>query len=162
MALVREYLGAGKPLIGIRTASHAFHTRGQHPAGHDEWPELDPAVLGGNYSGHHAEAGTSQLSIATGADDHPILQGLSVASLVGHGTLYKASPLAKSASQLLIGTIPEQPAEPVAWTNTYQQGRVFYTSLGHPDDFRQPEFNQLLVNAAYWGLGKPVKPPGDR
>jgi type 1 glutamine amidotransferase len=69
--------------------------------------------------------------------------------------LYKVSPLAKTASPLLIGSIPDQPAEPVAWTNTYQKGRVFYTSLGHPDDFAQPDFNKLLVNAVFWAIDKP-------
>ncbi len=154
LALVREYLDSGKPLVGIRTASHAFHTRGQHPEGHAEWQELDQAVLGGNYTGHHGDGKLAQLSVADGVREHPILNGVSLASLVGHGSLYKVSPLAKSTSTLLIGTIPEQSAEPVAWTNTYQKGRVFYTSLGHPDDFNQPDFNKLLVNAVFWAINK--------
>jgi type 1 glutamine amidotransferase/nicotinamidase-related amidase len=154
LGLVRAFLDAGKPVIGLRTASHAFHTRGQHPEGHDEWQELDHAVLGGNYTGHHAEGKETELAVAAGAKEHPILNGISTASLLGHGTLYKVSPLAKSTTPLLMGTIPNQPTEPVAWTNTYQNARVFYTSLGHPDDFNQPDFNKLLVNAVFWGLNK--------
>jgi type 1 glutamine amidotransferase len=38
--------------------------------------------------------------------------------------------------------------EPVAWTNrTKWGGEVFYTSLGHPGDFRLPAFEQLLLGA---------------
>ena len=46
---------------------------------------------------------------------------------------------------LLIGTIPDQSPEPIAWTNVNKGGgRVFYTSLGHPDDFQQEPFNRRL------------------
>jgi type 1 glutamine amidotransferase len=54
----------------------------------------------------------------------------------------------------LLGTIPDQPPEPVAWTNRYKNSRVFYTSLGHPDDFKSPEFRKLLINAVFWAMGK--------
>jgi type 1 glutamine amidotransferase len=48
--------------------------------------------------------------------------------------------------------------EPVAWVNTAEQRRVFYTSLGAPDDFKQAAFRQLLVNGIYWALDQPVPP----
>lgn len=44
--------------------------------------------------------------------------------------------------------------EPVAWTNTYEGGRVFYTTLGHPGDFENPAFCQLLLNAIQWTLNR--------
>jgi type 1 glutamine amidotransferase len=50
-----------------------------------------------------------------------------------------------------------QPHEPIAWTNRRPDGgRVFYTALGHPDDFRLPAFTRLLVNGIYWSAGLPV------
>ena len=50
----RKFVADGKPIVAIRTASHAFALRdGQPPAGHDVWPEFDRDVLGGNYQGHH-------------------------------------------------------------------------------------------------------------
>ncbi len=46
------------------------------------------------------------------------------------------------------------PHEPVTWTNTHiGGGRVFYTSLGHPDDFQVPAFRRLLLNGVYWAAG---------
>ena len=38
-----------------------------------------------------------------------------------------------------------KPAAPVPWPNTYNGGRVFYTTLGHPDDFKIEAFSQLLL-----------------
>ena len=78
--LVREFVAAGKPVVGIRTASHAFHTKGTHPDGHDEWQEFDAEILGGNYHGHHANGITSVLKAADGAQGHPILAGVSLDS----------------------------------------------------------------------------------
>ncbi|MBP90201.1 MAG: nicotinamidase [Planctomycetaceae bacterium] len=156
LALVREYAGSGRPIIGIRTASHAFDTKGKHPEGHAEWRSFDPEVLGGNYHGHRANGVTSTLKAAKDAGKHPILQGVSLDSFIGHGSLYQVAPLAKTATSLVIGTIPEHPSEPVAWTHQYKNSRVFYTSLGQIDDFKSPEFNRLLTNAVFWALNKPA------
>ena len=57
----------------------------------------------------------------------------------------------------MIGTIPGQEPEPVAWTNLAgpKQARVFFTSLGHIDDFQNPAFRKLLVNGLFWALEEP-------
>ena len=49
-----------------------------------------------------------------------------------------------------------EPVRPVAFTNTFCDGRVFFTSLGHPDDFKNELFCKLLVNGVYWTLEMPV------
>lgn len=154
---VRAYLAAGKPLIGIRTASHAFALRPKDTLiddKHANWQEFDPEVLGGNYSNHHRGEDKTILTIAPGAESHSILKGIALSELVGNGTLYKNTPLAKTATPLLIGTIPNQPPEPVAWTHRYgtKQAKVFYTSLGHVDDFKEPAFRRLMLNAIAWTL----------
>jgi type 1 glutamine amidotransferase len=33
---------------------------------------------------------------------------------------------------------------------------VFYTSLGHPDDFKDESFVRLLTNAVFWTAKKDV------
>ena len=80
------------------------------------------------------------------------------------GSLYRVIPLTDSTTPLLMGSIPGARAEPVAWTNQPKSGnRVFYTSLGHIDDFKSPAFNRFLRNAVYWAAGvKPTDtvPPG--
>lgn len=149
---VRAFLDAGKPLIGIRTASHAFALRTNDKLADPKlanWQEFDPAVLGGNYSNHHRGEDKTILTLAPVAESHAILTGISLSELIGNGTLYKNTPLAKTATPLLIGTIPNQPAEPIALTHRYgpKQAKIFYTSLGHADDFKEPAFRRLLLNA---------------
>lgn len=156
---VRAFLAAGKPLIGIRTACHAFALRPKDKLANETlaaWQDFDPEVIGGHYTNHHPAGPLSAITLAPGADKESILQGIDVAKLVGNGSLYKVAPLEKSTTPLLIGTIPGQPAEPVAWTNHYgpKEARIFFTSLGHPDDFKNGEFRRLLLNSIAWALGK--------
>jgi type 1 glutamine amidotransferase len=63
-------------------------------------------------------------------------------------------PLKSTTTPLLIGAIPNQEPEPVAWTNLSgpQKTRVFNTSLGHPEDFTSPQFRKLLTNGIFWSL----------
>ena len=153
MALIRAHLAAGKPLVGIRTTSHAFDTKGKVPKGHADWRTFDPEVLGGNYHGHHGHGARATVTAAEGAKGHPILAGVSLPFSSG-GSLYESGPLAKTARCLLRGAIPNKPAEPVAWTHTYKKARIFYTSLGYVDDFKDPNFVRMLTNAVHWALDK--------
>jgi len=148
-------LAAGKPLIGLRTACHAFDTKGSAPKGYAEWPKFDPEVLGGNYHNHYGAGPKCAVTPAGGAVGNPILAGVTL-PFISDGSLYKVSPLAESATPLLIGTIPDQAPEPVAWTNSYGKSRIFFTSLGHPDDFKIDAFRQLLLNAVFWAMDKPL------
>ena len=69
--------------------------------------------------------------------------------------LYKNRDLAKSVTTLMTGRVDGQ-TEPAVWVNTAENRRVFYTSLGNPDDFTLPNFRRLLLNAVFWSLDKPV------
>jgi nicotinamidase-related amidase/type 1 glutamine amidotransferase len=164
LAAIKTHLAEGKPLLGIRTASHAFAVR--EPKKFTEtaelsfWQDFDPAVLGGSYTGHHGVGPFTTVRFNEEQAKHPILRGVSVAKLEGRGSLYKVAPLMKSATPLLFGTTPGKPEEPLAWTNEVgdQKARVFYTSLGHPDDFTQPAFRQLLVGGLTWATDRPIWP----
>ncbi len=153
MKYLHDYLDRGGALIGLRTASHAFDSRGAGPEDHADWPTFDPDVLGGNYHNHYGAGPTCTVTRAAGARRHPILQNVKL-PVSSEGSLYKASPLAETTTTLLMGRIPNQEPEPVAWTNRYRQSRIFYTSLGHPNDFQNPEFRKLLINAVFWALDK--------
>jgi type 1 glutamine amidotransferase len=160
LAAIRRHLEYGRALIGIRTASHAFAVRGadqealaKHP-GRAVWTEFDREVFGGNYSGHHGAGPITTIKPAEAAGEHPILEGLDFAEWRSLSSLYKAGPIASGVGALLIGEIPGQSPEPVAWTHRYgeRRARVFYTSLGHESDFADARFRRLLVNAVAWGL----------
>ena len=150
---VRDHVDAGKPVIGIRTASHAFSLRGQQPPdGHDAWPEFDAQVFGGNYHGHHRNELKSSVTVV--AADHSITAGLTAEAITQGGSLYKTSPLADGTEVLSTGTIEGMPTEPVSWTFIRDDGgRSFYTSMGHADDFRNPRFTRILYQAACWAAG---------
>ena len=49
--------------------------------------------------------------------------------------------------------------EPVAWVNTKEGRRVFYTSMGAPEDFPVPQFRRLLLNGVLWALGQSTDAP---
>jgi rhodanese-related sulfurtransferase len=143
LAQIKKYVASGKPVIGLRTASHAF----------ENWKEWDHEVLGGNYHNHYGDKLRTTIRVNSENPTHPILRNVA-ARFESDGSLYKTSPLAANTTLLLIGNVEGQPPEPVAWTHTYKGARVFYTSLGHPKDFDNPSFRSLLVNAVFWGLGK--------
>ncbi|HEV3006470.1 MAG TPA: isochorismatase family protein [Pirellulales bacterium] len=164
LARIRAFVEAQKPVVGIRTASHAFSLRNDQPppAGHAAWPEFDAQVLGGHYVGHHAApaAGSPKTLARTLPEmkDHPVLAQVPAGEFSVGSSLYKTSPLAPSATALVMGRVEGiDQTEPVAWTNMNEKGgRVFYTSLGHVDDFALPAFRRLLVNGVFWALNKPV------
>lgn len=152
MKIVRTFLENGKPVVGIRTANHAFLLRNQKPPeGYESWENWDADIFGGHYTNHYGAGPEVSISVADGASTHPLLKDIEAESIRGKGSLYRVNPLAKSATPLLVGTIPDQPPETIAWVNrTKFGGKSFYTSLGHVDDFAQPEFRKLLTNAIRW------------
>lgn len=136
---IKKYCTSGKPLVGIRTASHAIQT----------WLDLDKEVFGGNYQGHYKEGPLTdvKLTVEAGGKGNPLLEG--VKPFQSKGSLYKNTGMAKDAFVLLAGSIPEH-TEPIAWTRTYKGGRIFYTSLGHQKDFEEESFLRLMTNAILW------------
>ena len=160
MAALRGYLAAGKPLLAIRTSSHAFALREGSPAAtHRDWPDFDRTVLGARYLGHYENRAGTEVLLRPEAGTHPILTGIRTPSFHSAGTLYRSRELAPSTEVLLYGRATDSAGvvtEPVAWTGSYSGGRIFYTSLGHPDDFRELSFRRLLTNAVYWALGQQV------
>ena len=163
MAAIRRFVESGKPLVAIRTTSHAFALRSGKPReGHTDWPEFDAQILGGNYAGHHGNKGSNGPKTFVWATDaaakHPIMKGMPTGEFVVRSWLYKAAPLSKTATTLMMGRVEDRkPHQPVAWINQPAKGgKVFYTSLGHVDDFRLPAFQTMLRNSIYWAAGLPI------
>ncbi|MCE9605645.1 MAG: ThuA domain-containing protein [Planctomycetia bacterium] len=158
---VRNFLKAGKPLVGIRTTSHAFASRAgvKTAAELDQWPAFDEEVLGGKYDGHYRNEEGTDVSIASHAQGHPILSGVRQGSFHSGGSLYKCTT--KKGTQTLLNGIALDAGKPVThpvlWTNTFGKSRIVYTSLGHEKDFATPAFKRILTNAIYWAADR--KPP---
>ena len=161
MAAVRAHLAAGKPLLGIRTANHAFLPKPNEvvDASLAPWPEFTHAVLGGENTGYETKGLPYTVSIAPGAEASALVKGVNAANIQGTQSLYKVLPLAADATPVLMGTAQAgapTPPQPVAWTRTYgvSKARIFYTSLGTPEDMRSADVNRLLLNAVAWTLQK--------
>jgi type 1 glutamine amidotransferase/nicotinamidase-related amidase len=148
----KKYFESGRPVVGVRTASHSFQN----------WLEFDKAVLGCNYGRHYGTGKEGDMTTISAASKeaplHPILRGIPLDGKTWETTasLYRVTPLLQGTTPLLQGKWRTEPPEPVAWTNTHNGGRVFYTSLGHPDDFKDPRFRRLLTNAILWALDRPI------
>ncbi len=162
MELLRAHIDAGKPVVGIRTASHAFDAT---PTGSEyaSWSKFDVDVFGGHYEGHYnnkppAAPHTTVERVASNST-HVVLTGIKSAAFNVTSHLYKSHQLARTTLPLLQGRIEGQDfVEPVAWVNTAQDRRVFYTSLGDRGDFQLPTFRRLLLNGILWCLKDPVPP----
>lgn len=155
---IRRFVKSGKPVVGIRTACHAFKLmKGTPPEGDAEWPEWDAEVIGGNYHNHYHAGSTSTVTAVKA--DSALLDDVMV-PFTSPSTLYKVAPLRPGAEALLMGTIPDQASEPLAWTFTRADGgRTFYTSLGSPADFQNSSFTRLLRNGIYWAAGIEARKP---
>ncbi|MDR3094302.1 MAG: hypothetical protein LBU62_06660 [Bacteroidales bacterium] len=165
MAQIKAYVSSGRPVLGIRTASHAFDAKGNVPRSGGgievatentsdllaQWPEFDKDVLGGNYQGHYGHLNTgTDISLAPGMENHPLLKG--VAPFTSPNWLYKNRPLRTDKAQvLLLGSNPDVPDEPVFWLNGKN---AVYTSLGHWDDWKINNFRTLMFNTVDYLLNQ--------
>jgi nicotinamidase-related amidase/type 1 glutamine amidotransferase len=161
LQLIRDFANAGKPIIGIRTANHAFSLRNAQPeAGLASWDSFDADVFGGNYTNHHSNDASTTVAIAN-ADRATLFlpdldQTKAFASFNSSGSLYKTSPLKDGTSVILSGSTDTGSSEPVSWTfMRLDGGRSFYTSLGHASDFESIEFRHLLINSIRWSVDLP-------
>jgi len=158
---IRKHLAAGKPLLGIRTANHGFVPLRSSPITDPNlavWPEFTPEVLGGQNTGYETKGMPYTVSLHPRAPrNSPLLAGVNPERITGYQSLYKVLPLAKDATPLLLGSATDRPpSQPVAWTRRHgeKRARIFYTSLGAPQDMKLPDVRRLLVNAVNWLLEK--------
>lgn len=173
MDIIRDYISSGKPVLGIRTASHAFDAKKNVPREGGgivsadgkvsemlaQWPGFDKEVLGGNYQGHfgHLKEGT-RISIVPGMEGHPLLEGFPMEGYTSPNWLYRNRPLRSDQIQVLLtGTIPGVDPEPVLWINNTEKNDVIYTSLGHWDDWEEEGFRNVMFNSVNYLLKRDIK-----
>lgn len=162
---ILNYAESGKPIVGFRTATHAF-SYGENHENHYldfQWPQN---VLGLPWISHHGhESSTDVKLIDERSADHPVLRG--VESFHAKSWLYHSSTLLDDAVPLLRGRAVEGKetggtffGDPytVAWTTIYEaekgKSRVFFTTLGHPHDFFEESMRRLSVQGILWALGQ--------
>ena len=157
MNAIKTYLSKGKPLIGIRTANHAFAVQGKIADvadGFEDWPDFVADFFGCQNRGYGPHELGYDVTIVPEAASHPIVKDLQVKQWHSKGGIYKVAPLLdKEATVLLMGKVNDS-VEPIAWTRTAGKSKVFYISMGYPDDFQTQQFITLLTSGIKWALNK--------
>ncbi len=149
--VIRSYLASGRPIVGIRTANHAFSVLDQDLSdGYVAWWEFASQVMGCVNKGYGPVGPGTEVSVVAESDS--ILKGVQPLNWHSSGNLYYVELTDRAQSRVLIEGKVDGVLMPVAWTRTVGQSRVFYTSMGHPDDFELPQFKTLLVNAMRWAM----------
>ncbi|WP_270087720.1 ThuA domain-containing protein [Sphingobacterium sp. SYP-B4668] len=163
---IDDYLKSGKPAIGFRTTTHGFNFPAGHPS--ESWNAFGefafgtPPGWGKSGHTHYGHNSSTDVSVIEAQKSNPILTGVPTAFHV-RSWLYHVVPdfPPKGATALLMGKAvdPDKTAvdNPVAWTwKTNWGGKSFFTTLGHPDDFKEEGLQRLVINAIHWTLDKEV------
>lgn len=181
MKSIVDYVEAGKPVMGLRTATHSFNikpgkTYAKYSWTSKEWPGgFGRQVLGETWVNHHGRHGKESTRglIAKGMEEHPILRGIKDGDIWGPTDVYTVRlPLPEGTQPLVMGQVlvgmkptdeplagpKNEPMMPVAWVRTFmapsgKAARVFTTTMGASQDLQSAGLRRLLVNAAYWALG---------
>jgi type 1 glutamine amidotransferase len=181
MKPIVDYVEAGKPIVGLRTATHGFNLPASSAYAKYDWRSrawpggFGRQVLGEtwvNHHGHHGKESTRGIKVKEAAD-HPILKGIKDGDVWGPSDVYTVNlPLPGDSKPLVLGQVltgmkptdapvagkKNDPMMPVAWVKHYtteskKKGRVFTTTMGAAQDFESEGLRRLLVNACYWAVG---------
>ncbi len=180
MQYVVDYFTSGKPVIGLRTATHAFAYGRNKDSKFADWSYnsknwtggFGQQILGETWISHHGKHGSQSTRgvIAEKAADHPILKG--VKDVWGPTDVYGIKNLPEDATVLLEGAVltgmnptdeavqgvVNTPRMPIAWIKNYQvtngqPGQAFCTTMGAASDLPSDDLRRLIVNAAYYLTG---------
>lgn len=154
MNAIKDYLAEGKPLVGIRTANHAFSLQESEAPqeGYEAWANFVPDILGCENRGYGPVEPGTDVAIVPEAANHPILKGVEPAPWHSEGNVYLVAPLLDQEATVLLTGKGGENSQPIAWARMANKSRVFYTSLGYPTDFETPQFTNLLINGIHWAL----------
>ncbi|MGD8786178.1 MAG: ThuA domain-containing protein [Phycisphaerales bacterium] len=183
MKYIIDYTNSGKPIVGLRTSTHAFRYQKNKNSPYAKYSFRDKQFDGGygrqvlgetwiNHYGQHQKESTRGL-IAKGMENHPIVKGID--DIWGPSDVYGITTLTGDSKPLIMGQVllgmkPEDKPNPdkklvsVAWTKTYtgekgKTARVFTTTMGHGGDLKSEGFRRLFVNACYWAMEMEDKIP---
>jgi len=187
MRRVVDYVESGRPIVAMRTATHAFELKSSKTYERYSWnsKEWDGGfgrqVLGETWIAHHGHHGQQSTRgiVVRGQEGHPILRGIHDGDIWGPSDVYEVRlPLSAGSQPLILGQVLEgmraedppasgkqnDPMMPVAWVKSYvgahaKTARVFTTTMGAAQDLENEGLRRLMVNACYWALGMEDKIP---
>lgn len=154
MRHIDTYLKAGKPVIGLRTATHAFktaedskwlHYSNGYAGDQTEWADgFGRLVLGEQWISHHGshKHESTRGIVAPGAAAHPILRGIAEGSIWGPTDVYGVRlPLPGDSQPLVLGQV-------VACAGTYDEKDTLY-GMRPEDHVPAAEKNEPMMPVAW-------------
>lgn len=175
MKHIVDYVNSGKPVLGIRNATHAFRYSPQSMSIYKNWDWQSKAwpggfgqqVLGDTWIAHFGkfqkEATLAHINVSQ--RNHPVLKGVAE-TIFCHTDVNSVERLTPNEvilfhGQVLSGLKPTDPPvndhrkdvrHPFAWFKTYtapsgKQGRSFTTTAGASLDWQSEDLRRLMVNA---------------
>ncbi|MEM7477769.1 MAG: ThuA domain-containing protein [Planctomycetota bacterium] len=181
---ITDFLNAGKPVIGIRTSTHAF--RGKGAFGSITYDDFGIKVLGERWVSHHGghKRQGARSVVEEGQAEHPVLNG--VGDIFCPSDVYGVRHLTESDQVLLRAAVTEtldpdspnltgdadpkslnDPMQAFAWLHSYETpdekgaGKSFCTTGGASVDFVDEDMRRLIVNAALFLTDQDVPAKAD-
>jgi hypothetical protein len=182
-----DYVDSGKPLLGLRTSTHAFHYSRNKQSPYASWSfnsdgGFGRKILGETWVSHHGDHGKQSTRglVEEANKSHPLLRG--VEDVWGPSDVYGITTLPDDATVLLRGQVltgmkpddapldgaKNEPMMPVAWIRERKLDggktqKVICTTMGAATDMVHPGLRRFIVNATYdaCGLQVPAKLDAD-
>jgi len=177
---ITQFLNASKPVIGIRTSTHAFKWLDNRTfGGKISFKDFGPKILGEGWVNHHGKhkyQGARGVIESANAN-HPVLNG--VKDVFGPTDVYGIRALTDQDTILLRGQVTENlkpdskpvesknnPMQPLAWIHPYTSpsgnyGTAFCTTMGGSVDLVSEDLRRLIINATYHLTGLDVPSNAD-
>jgi len=177
-----DHLNAGKPILALRTSTHAFQynrNKQSRYAKYDwrstQWTGgFGLQVLGDTWISHHGAHGKeSARGLINGRfESHPLLRG--VKDIWGPSDVYGIKNLPADARLLVLGQVlkgmkPDDPPTaksimPMIWTRDYKTeagttAPIMCSTIGAAVDLESEDLRRLFVNFCYWSTGLGEKIP---
>jgi type 1 glutamine amidotransferase len=172
-----HHIEAGKPLLALRTSTHAFNYERNRDSPYAkygwrsrDWPGgFGQQVLGETWVNHHGDHGKeSSRGLINGQyADHPVLRG--VRDIWGPTDVYGVKHLPADAKVLVFGQVLrgmsptdapnlDKSIMPMVWQREYSTSsgnttNVLCSTIGAATDLESEGLRRLLVNYCYWALG---------
>jgi type 1 glutamine amidotransferase len=176
MQHIIDYTESGKPILGIRNATHPFKyvKRPDSPYARFDSASKEPSggwgrlVLGETWISHYGKnlVESTRCDIVTAASAHPIFKGIRTGFWIPDDVYGISSALSGDSTPVLLGQpldawtsdarpVAEKPPQPIAWTKSYtgaagKKTRVFTSTMGHGDAFKIEAFRRMISNACLW------------
>ena len=177
MKHIDNYIKRGGPVVGLRTASHAFKIPKGKTYSKYDFKSKDPKfkngfgeqILGNTWVGHYGrnhQQGT-RIQIIPEQKAHPILTGVKDGAFCHAGgyngiadetftVLTNSQPLVSMKKDAAPDT--KKPPVPSTWTRHYtaengKKARVFHSTQGASEDLLDDDYRRMIVNGVFWAVG---------